>query len=94
MRTTALPYFHGPVHIKTERACILLPQQGWQVVFYGDSIVERLRGTSQGGANHQVGTREAFQRYVSSKYSAEALGIGGELGSRRTNWCLEVGLQR
>lgn len=50
--------------------------QGLDVVFYGDSLVERLRGTH--GGTPVAGTRDVWERHIGSRYRAAALGLAGD----------------
>lgn len=45
-KVSRLVLYHTDTHThKLTHSCM----QGWDVVFYGDSIIERLRGTQNGG---------------------------------------------
>ncbi|KAL4439834.1 hypothetical protein ABPG75_002835 [Micractinium tetrahymenae] len=56
--------------------------QGWEVVFLGDSLTERLRGTRAMGLPCKRprcrGIEAVFARHVASRYRAGRLGIGGD----------------
>ena len=52
--------------------------QGFELIFYGDSITEDWRGTS-GGLPWPIGsgTADVFYKHFGSKYKAEVLAIAG-----------------
>ena len=52
--------------------------QGFELIFYGDSITEDWRGTS-GGLPWPIatGTADVFYKHFGSKYNAEVLAIAG-----------------
>ena len=52
--------------------------QGFDLIFYGDSITEDWRGTS-GGVPWPIGTGsdKVFQKHFAAKYRAEVLAIAG-----------------
>ncbi len=52
--------------------------QGFELIFYGDSISEDWRGTS-GGIPWPIGsgTEDVFYKHFGSKYNAEVLAIAG-----------------
>ena len=52
--------------------------QGFELIFYGDSITEDWRGTS-GGLPWPIGsgTADVFYKHFRSKYKAEVLAIAG-----------------
>lgn len=52
--------------------------QGFELIFYGDSITEDWRGTS-GGVPWPIGSGSAdiFQKHFAAKYRAEVLAIAG-----------------
>ncbi len=52
--------------------------QGFELIFYGDSITEDWRGTS-GGLPWPIGsgTADVFYKHFGSKYRAEVLAIAG-----------------
>ena len=54
--------------------------QGFELIFYGDSISEDWRGTS-GGLPWPIGagTRDVFLKHFCAKYRAEVLAIAGVL---------------
>lgn len=60
-----------------------LASQGFDVVFVGDSFVERLRGTGSGGNVTFDGIKDVWDKYIGSKLKAGALGISGE---QQTLW--------
>lgn len=53
--------------------------QGFELIFYGDSITEDWRGTS-GGMPWPIGsgTADVFYKHFDSKYDAEVLAIAGK----------------
>ena len=57
---------------------LLCSVQGFELVFYGDSITEDWRGTS-GGLPWPIasGTADVFYKHFGSKYNAEVLAIAG-----------------
>lgn len=53
--------------------------QGYELLFYGDSITETWRGTDMGRpCSRCQGAPEVFDNYFGSKYKAEVLAVGGE----------------
>ena len=52
--------------------------QGFELIFYGDSITEDWRGTS-GGLPWPIGsgTADVFYKHFGSQYKAEVLAIAG-----------------
>lgn len=57
-------------------SCLTSYPQGWDVVMYGDTLVERLRGTQNGGAVNLTGFKEVWDSHMGSRKAA-ALGITG-----------------
>ena len=56
-------------------ACFL---QGFEILFYGDSILETFRGTSRGGPCARcAGGPEVYAKHFGSKYRSEVLAISG-----------------
>ena len=52
--------------------------QGFELVFYGDSITETWRGTDMGRpCSRCAGVPAIFQKYFGSKYDTEVLAVGG-----------------
>lgn len=53
--------------------------QGYELLFYGDSIIETWRGTDTGRqCSRCQGAPQVFDKYFGSKYKAEVLAVGGE----------------
>ncbi len=60
------------------RDTVRMPLQGFQLLFYGDSILETFRGTSRGGPCARcAGGPEVYAEHFGSKYRSEVLAISG-----------------
>ncbi|CAK0772375.1 hypothetical protein CVIRNUC_003956 [Coccomyxa viridis] len=54
-------------------------REGWDVVFYGDSITEDFRGTNIGAPTARAdGDSAVFRKYFSSHYSTGILAVAGD----------------
>lgn len=52
--------------------------EGFELLFYGDSITEQWRGTDQGGVcTRCIGDQEIFKKYF-GKYRSDVLAVGGD----------------
>lgn len=59
---------------------VCVPEQGYEVLFYGDSITEEWLGTSIGKKwDYADGVPDIFQQYFGSKYRTGVLAIAGLL---------------
>ena len=57
--------------------------QGFELVFYGDSITETWRGTDMGRpCSRCAGVPDIFHKYFGAKYDTEVLAVGGTQLSR------------
>lgn len=61
------------------------PLQGYDLLFYGDSITETWRGTDMGRpCSRCEGVPKVFSQYFGSKYKSEVLAVGGGSPPPRT----------
>lgn len=65
------------MRLDTQEICTIC-LQGFELVFYGDSITETWRGTDMGRpCSRCTGVPAIFQKYFGSKYDSEVLAVGG-----------------
>ena len=65
--------------------------QGFELVFYGDSITETWRGTDLGKPCKRAGCKEApatFQKHFSDLWRTGVLGVAGKGTNRQCGWAM------